>query len=54
MNQTAVRGAVKPRGGVDSHNPETTEVALLETTIAIRMRQTLFDMVFRNRPDVLA
>ena len=53
-HELAVAHIVEASGSVDTLNPQSAEVALLVTTVAVSISETLLIGVLGYRPDVLA
>ena len=53
VDKLAVVHIVLAHGGVDTHNPQAAELALLVSSVAIRVSLTLFVRVLRHSPHIL-
>ena len=54
VDELAVVHVVLAYGGVNTHNPQATELALLVSSVAISVGLTLFVRVFRHSPDIFS
>lgn len=52
-HELAVAQVIETSGSIDTLNPQSTEVTLLVTTVAISIGETLLISILRNGPDIL-
>ncbi len=54
VDELAVVHVILAHGGVDTHDPQATEFALLVSSVAISVLLTLFVRVLRHSPHILS